>query len=472
MKQILTFLTLLFLIAACETRPPIPFDSSTEPRGLTRVKPTTTTGKQLALVIGNSQYEFSELANPKNDATDITGVLRKMGFEVTLKTDLNQVAMGKAIRQFSTRLSRQPGVGLFYFAGHGTQVDGQNYLLPIDNNKIGDKHDLASYAINVNDHVLARMKEANNQLNIVILDACRDNPFRGFKRSLGRGLAKVESSRGTIIAFATAPGDTASDVSIGKRNGLFTKYLLNGLKKAQKNHQRIDDMFMEVSNGVIQESGNDQEPWYSASLRKPFCFGGCQKVTSVAAVQPQPITTSSQPSQPTPSIQHKLPPVAITSVQQPIASSYSSVRYTDNGDGTVTDNRSGLIWLKNANCFGRQNWERAMQSAANLANGQCGLRDGSMRGMWRLPTREEGEAMIDEKYKKSDWSQPTLSNAAGTGPWKEGDAFSGVQANSYWSSTTDASYTGIAWGVYLDYGNVNRDAKGYTYYVWPVRGGV
>ncbi len=465
MKQILTFLTLLFLIAACETMPPIPFDSSTEPRDLS-VKPTTTTGKQLALVIGNSQYEFSQLANPKNDAKDIAGVLRQMGFEVTLKTDLNQVAMGQAIRQFSTRLSRQPGVGLFYFAGHGTQVDGQNYLLPIDNNKIGDKHDLASYAINVNDHVLARMKEANNQLNVVILDACRDNPFRGFKRSLGRGLAKVESSRGTIIAFATAPGDTASDVSIGKRNGLFTKYLLNGLKKAQKNHQRIDDMFMEVSNGVIQESGNDQEPWYSASLRKPFCFGGCQKVTMVQS-QPITTTTSSQPSQPTPSIQHKLPPVAITSVQQPIASSYSSVRYTDNGDGTVTDNRSGLIWLKNANCFGRQNWERAMQSAANLANGQCGLRDGSMRGMWRLPTIKEWKAMIDKKYRS-----PALSNAAGTGQWEEGDAFSGVQTWNYWSSTTRANSTGIAWYVSLFYSYVYSAIKMATYDVWPVRGGV
>ncbi len=99
MKQILTFLTLLFLIAACETKiPPIQlkFESSTPPRCFTPVKkPTTTTGKQLALVIGNSQYEFRQLANPKNDAKDIAGMLRKMGFEVTLKTDLNQVAMGK-----------------------------------------------------------------------------------------------------------------------------------------------------------------------------------------------------------------------------------------------------------------------------------------------------------------------------------------------------------------------------------------
>ncbi|MEN8217889.1 MAG: DUF1566 domain-containing protein [Pseudomonadota bacterium] len=113
-----------------------------------------------------------------------------------------------------------------------------------------------------------------------------------------------------------------------------------------------------------------------------------------------------------------------------------SYRYTDNGDGTVTDNRSGLIWMKNANCFGEQNWKTAMRSAANLAHGQCGLRDGSRRGMWRLPTKKELVAMIDHKYRR-----PALSNAAGSGHWKEGDAFSGVQTVNYWSSTTDTHST-------------------------------
>ncbi len=149
-----------------------------------------------------------------------------------------------------------------------------------------------------------------------------------------------------------------------------------------------------------------------------------------------------------------------------------SYRYRDNGDGTVRDNRTGLILLKNANCFGDQTWKKAMQSAANLASGECGLRDGSMQGMWRLPSKEEWEAMIDEKYvDRKNHSQPTISNAAGTGPWKEGDVFSDVQSNCYWSSTTDAYNADFAWSVGLGSGDVSGGAKMFTCYLWPVRGG-
>jgi hypothetical protein len=155
----------------------------------------------------------------------------------------------------------------------------------------------------------------------------------------------------------------------------------------------------------------------------------------------------------------------------PDSPSVSHYRYVDNGDGTVIDNRSGLIWLKNANCFGVHNWITAMQSAANLASGQCGLRDGSRRGIWRLPTLDEWKAMVGVKY--MDWenySQPMLSNAAGTGPWKEGDAFSGVQPDSYWSSATDVNVAFNAWYVNLGNGIVNdRDKKTGAHFVWPVR---
>jgi hypothetical protein len=143
-------------------------------------------------------------------------------------------------------------------------------------------------------------------------------------------------------------------------------------------------------------------------------------------------------------------------------------RYTDNSDGTVTDNRTGLIWLKNANCFGEQDWKTAMQSAANLADGQCGLRDGSKLGDWRLPTIVgEWEAMVDERYEKH-----ALSNAAGTSKWQEGDVFVGVKSDSYWSSTTRANRTDYAWVVALSIGNINFILfKTSTIYVWPVRGG-
>jgi len=144
----------------------------------------------------------------------------------------------------------------------------------------------------------------------------------------------------------------------------------------------------------------------------------------------------------------------------------ANYRYTDNGDGTVTDNRTGLIWLKNANCFGRKNWKTAMQLAAKLADGQCGLSDGSKPGDWRLPTKKELKAMIDTKYKR-----PVLSNATGTGQWKEGDALSGVQAGNYWSSTPLAIGTGYAWYVNFGYGGVDFVGKSGTNYVWPLRGG-
>jgi serine/threonine protein kinase len=148
-----------------------------------------------------------------------------------------------------------------------------------------------------------------------------------------------------------------------------------------------------------------------------------------------------------------------------------SPRYLDNGDGTVTDNRNGLIWLKNANCFGDLVWDEATEIVAKLTHGQCGLHDESTAaGMWRLPTKDEWEAMIDKKYvDKQNAKQPTLSNTAGTGPWKEGDAFSGVQAYYYWSSTTDVNDPNNAWYVFLGNSDVSSGNKTFPNYVWPVR---
>jgi hypothetical protein len=203
-------------------------------------------------------------------------------------------------------------------------------------------------------------------------------------------------------------------------------------------------LLTQVAGGVAKETNQEQWPWKSDSLTDVFYFA---QVTS-----PQQLRFVTTPPQQFQIINFN--------------------RYTDNGNGTVTDNRSGLIWLKNANCFGRQDWKTAMQSAANLASGQCGLRDGSRRGMWRLPSKEEWEAMIDKKYvDRENRNPPALSNAAGTGTWKEGDAFSGVQASYYWSSTTYAYYTPYVWYVSLNYGPVYTGVKNYTYYVWPVRGG-
>jgi hypothetical protein len=156
----------------------------------------------------------------------------------------------------------------------------------------------------------------------------------------------------------------------------------------------------------------------------------------------------------------------LTGAGKPEPNGPPNPRFTDNGNGTVTDNLTGLIWLKNANCFGTKNWDDAMDKAAALHTGECGLTDGSSNGDWRLPTKEEWEAFIDTNY-----FNPALSNAAGTGKWSEGDAFNNVQCNYYWSSTPYESYTDNAWFVNIVHGYVYDPSKSYNFYVWPVRGG-
>ncbi len=142
----------------------------------------------------------------------------------------------------------------------------------------------------------------------------------------------------------------------------------------------------------------------------------------------------------------------------------ATLRYVDNGDGTVIDFRSGLVWLKNANCFRYQDWKTAMQSASHLGHGKCGLSDGSKAGDWRLPTKEEWKAMVDNRYK-----DPALSNAVGTGQWKEDDVFMDVQSSGYWSSSTDSAT--YAWRVSLSNGSVYTGNKTNASYVWSVRDG-
>lgn len=143
-------------------------------------------------------------------------------------------------------------------------------------------------------------------------------------------------------------------------------------------------------------------------------------------------------------------------------------RFADNGDGTVTDNLTGLIWLKNANCFGPRWWVDAIADCNGLGNGQCGLTDGSNPEDWRLPNLFELQSLLDMRY----W-EPALSNSAGTGQWTHGDPFTNLLPNNYyWSSTTNAQYgPAFAWLLYVFDGHVEYDFKDISYYVWPVRGG-
>ena len=218
-----------------------------------------------ALVIGNGAYtNLSALANPGNDARDMASSLTELGFEVQLLVDASHESIEDAVLDFGEKLHKGGGVGLFYYAGHGVQDQGRNYLIPVEAN-IRRATQLKRKAVDVG-WVLDEMAAANNGLNMVILDACRDNPFAEF-RSADRGLAKMEGPKGTFIAYATAPGDVAADGE--GRNGLFTKHLLTAM---QQPDQPVELAFKDVVKAVSDESRGRQTPFITSSLTGDFYF--------------------------------------------------------------------------------------------------------------------------------------------------------------------------------------------------------
>ncbi len=238
----------------------------TGPRGVSLVaSPSFGSGSRLALVIGNARYPEGRLQNPVNDAKDVAAALRKVGFEVLLETNVGLESMDDAIRKFGAQLTERGGVGLFYYAGHGMQVAGENYLIPVDA-KIRAERDVRyrSFPLGM---ALGELQAAGNPMNIVVLDACRNNPFRSFFRSTSGGLAKTDAPTGTIIAYATAPGRVAADGS--GRNGIYTKHLLGAV---EAEGLTIEQALKRVRIGVMKETDGRQTPWESSSLTGDFFF--------------------------------------------------------------------------------------------------------------------------------------------------------------------------------------------------------
>jgi hypothetical protein len=220
------------------------------------------TEQRTALVIGNSAYASGNLANPVNDAGDMARALKRLGFDVILKKNIRHRDMEEAIEDFGNRLKRG-GVGLFYYAGHGIQINGVNYLIPVDA-RIKRESDVRFEAVDAN-RILDEMGYANNGLNIVILDACRDNPFARSFRSSNRGLAIISSApEGSFISYATGPGQVARDGE--KRNSPYTAALL---KYINVPGLPIEQVFKNVR---ISLEGLKQTPWELSSLKGEFFF--------------------------------------------------------------------------------------------------------------------------------------------------------------------------------------------------------
>jgi uncharacterized caspase-like protein len=238
---------------------------------------------RVALVIGNSHYgaDIGSLPNPVNDAGLMAQALQQTGFTVIKVTDADQKKMKRAIAEFGDKLNQAGAnaTGLFFYAGHGVQVNGTNYLVPIGA-QIDKAADVDIESVSA-DTVLQQMEFAGSRVNIVVLDACRNNPLQRGMRSITRGLAPMDAAQGTFIAYSTAPGSVAADGS--GSNSPYTKALAKTIVQPGVG---IEEAFRDVRASTMQATGDKQIPWDSSSLTAPFYFKQAAASQSVPAGSP------------------------------------------------------------------------------------------------------------------------------------------------------------------------------------------
>jgi uncharacterized caspase-like protein len=248
---------------------------------------------RLALVIGNSSYRaVTPLPNPVNDAKAVADELKAAAFDVTQALDVGQADLRRAVKDFAAKISAKGSdtVALVYYAGHGVQVDGENFLVPVDA-KIQSEGDIAKEAVRLAD-VMSALAAAPSKMRIVILDACRNNPFATTKQT--RGLAIVDAPTGSIVAYSTAPGTEATDGA-----GAHSRYTAAFIEVAQQPRLQIEQLFKQVRLKVHEATKGQQTPWESSSLTTDFWFVPANETPSAAVVASVPAaTTARQPARP------------------------------------------------------------------------------------------------------------------------------------------------------------------------------
>jgi hypothetical protein len=240
--------------------------------------------KRIALVIGNSAYASSPLKNPVNDAKDIAAKLRKLGFAVIERNNLKTKQIGRTLSEFRSKLV-PGGVALVFYAGHGIQIKGENYLPAVDA-EIATEEDVQNQSLAVK-QILDVLDESRTRLNLIFLDACRNNPYaHNFRSAAGEGLARISAPSGTLISYATRPGSVAQDGD--GRNGLYTSKLLAQMDS----NQQIEQDLKQVVTAVKAASQGKQEPWMEGSIEGDFCFAGCVPAGRVPVANMTPTTST------------------------------------------------------------------------------------------------------------------------------------------------------------------------------------
>ncbi len=261
---------------------------------------------KVALVIGNATYlKEAPLKNPGNDASDVAAKLRGLGFDVIERNNIKMRQIGSILNEFRSKLS-SGAVALVFYAGHGIQINGENYLPTVDAD-INVEDEVPNQSIAVK-QIMDVLEDSKTRLNLVFLDACRDNPFFHSFRSSERGLARITVlPSGTLISYATRPGSVAIDGQ--GRNGLYTSKLLQQMDS----NLPIELSLKAVASEVKAASQGKQEPWMEGSIEGDFCFVTCGNLV----IQPDPLKTPVQvpfnPQQPNESI----PPTIAQPVIEP-----------------------------------------------------------------------------------------------------------------------------------------------------------
>ena len=407
-----------------------------------KITSAVNTERRIALVIGNSAYKNSPLRNPVNDATDMAAKLRRLGFQVSLGKDWSRKEMRTAIRSFGDELKRG-GVGLFYYAGHGMQAEGKNYLIPVGSD-IAREDEIEDEAVDAGS-ILRKMESAGNTMNMVFLDACRNNPFARSFRSASKGLAQMDAPSGSLIVYATAPGSVAADGP--GRNGIFTKNLLAYLETPDL---PVTQMLMSVRKDVRLETDGKQTPWESSSLEGNFYFMPGTKAASVPSAgkstssleaerlklqeerrrieaEKRLIKERQRLAKERRELEKEKEQMKMASLAPDMSKALAETRssdgrYIDHGDGTITDSSTGLMWTKKdsyADTGGCMDWNVSRNYVSNLSTG--GHSD------WRIPTVKELKTIFEKSKNNEDFSGVTTHSdpifASGGAYW-------------YWSSET------------------------------------
>jgi formylglycine-generating enzyme required for sulfatase activity len=342
-KKYMRFVSLFALLGGCAEAPStvqnvVP--PNIDERGLVAQKPD----RRVALLIGNGDYQISPLPNPVNDVDDMESALKETGFEVMKFKNASLFEMERAVQKFGRELLNKGAVGLFYFAGHGVQYQGKNFLFPIGAMRsIGVAEHLPHKTMDVN-YILAAMEGAQNPLNLIFLDACRNNPFvrslfGGRDVAVQKGLAPMQAPSGSLIAYATRPNKRALD---GK--GRNSPYVESLKKELVKPGIEIEQMLKNVRVAVKKATDEYQAPGYYSELDKPFCFkapcGGSRLVAHQLVVQPPPPIY--QPSYAVATASAVTPPTSLITLPPP-SSKFFRDRLRDGSEGPA------MVWIPGGN---------------------------------------------------------------------------------------------------------------------------